>query len=128
MDVRFLSLISAAREVVSQVESDILISTMPSTISLLFSKWAMVLDANFPITHVGSVQASQTTPSIIMAELIRSLLQKCRFLTAAKRAGQLPNSLTLERITTQEVCKGLKRKGFNKITFFTGLYRTVGAV
>ena len=43
-----------------------------------------------------------------MADLIRQLLQKTRFLSAAKRATQLPNSLTVERLTTQEVCKGLR--------------------
>ena len=56
VDVRFLALISAGREVISQVESKVLISSLPDTIATLFSRWAMVLDATFPLTAVGSAQ------------------------------------------------------------------------
>lgn len=58
VDVRFLALISAGREVISQVESKVLIGSLPATIATLFSRWAMVLDATFPLTAVGSAHVS----------------------------------------------------------------------
>lgn len=43
-----------------------------------------------------------------MADLIRAFLQRSKYLLASKKAHNLPNSIKMERITTQEVCTGLR--------------------
>ena len=43
-----------------------------------------------------------------MADLVRAFLQRSKYLLASKKAHNLPNSIKMERITTQEVCTGLR--------------------
>ena len=43
------------------------------------------------------------TPSIIMGDLLKLFLRKTQFLAANKKATQLPNTVTSDRITTQVI-------------------------
>ena len=43
-----------------------------------------------------------------MADLIQCYLQKCKLLSAAKKARNLPDPIKQDRITTQQVCGGLR--------------------
>ena len=70
--------------------------------------WTTLLDSVLPVSHAGSSKTANLTPSIIMADLIKSFLQRSKYLLASKKAFNLPNSIKMERITTQEVCTGLR--------------------
>ena len=122
IDIRFLSLVSAAREMCPQMESSYLVEILPKTLrlvinheslsnincSLYLSLWTTLLDSVLPVSHAGSSKTANLTPSIIMADLIRAFLQRSKYLLASKKAHNLPNSIKMERITTQEVCTGLR--------------------
>ena len=75
---------------------------------MYLSLWTTLLDSVLPVSHAGSSKTANLTPSIIMADLIRAFLQRLKYLLASKKAYNLPNSIKMERITTQEVCTGLR--------------------
>ena len=108
VELDFLGALCAALEVVPRLSAEVIKEDLAQYLSLLIGRWAMLIDASFPLTQFGSSKASTTTPSIIMADLLKLILQKIHLLSASKKARELPNTNTEDRITTQIVCKGLK--------------------
>ena len=76
--------------------------------SLYLTLWSVLLDSVLPVSHAGSAKSANISPSIIMADLIQCYLQKCKLLSAAKKARNLPDPIKQDRITTQQVCGGLR--------------------
>ena len=108
VDIRFLSVLSAQKEMCLNATSGFLLEQLPVALPVYLTLWSVLLDSVLPVSHAGSAKSSLISPSLIMSDLITCYLQKSKLLSAAKKSKQLPDSIRQERITTQDVTAGLR--------------------